>query len=101
MHDQAVKIQADERRRAERKLRHLQDDFRYALKKMSSPLDLNMTYEDVRIYPRYKLLPSYSHNSKQAVPLIKDLPEYKALEDEEGRRAAFAKFVKRQKACTV
>jgi len=33
----------------------------------------------------------------QAVPLIQDLPEYKALEDEEGRRAAFAKFVKRQK----
>ncbi len=33
----------------------------------------------------------------QAIPLIEHLPEYKALEDEEGRRAAFAKYVKRQK----
>lgn len=28
---------------------------------------------------------------------MQDLPEFKALEDEEGRRAAFSKFVKRQK----
>lgn len=33
----------------------------------------------------------------QAIPLIEHLPEYKALEDEEGRKAAFAKYVKRQK----
>ena len=31
------------------------------------------------------------------VPLIEHLPEYKALEEEDGRRAAFAKLVKRQK----
>jgi hypothetical protein len=31
------------------------------------------------------------------VPFIEHLPEYTALEDEEGRRAAFAKFVKRQR----
>lgn len=30
---------------------------------------------------------------------MQDLPEYKALEDEDSRRAAFAKFVKRQKVC--
>lgn len=35
----------------------------------------------------------------QAVPLMQDLPEYKALEDEEGRRAAFTRYVKRQKVC--
>jgi hypothetical protein len=29
--------------------------------------------------------------------LIEHLAEYKALEEEDGRRAAFAKFVKRQK----
>lgn len=29
---------------------------------------------------------------------MQELPEYKAIEDEEGRKAAFAKFVKRQKA---
>ncbi|KAI0788845.1 hypothetical protein C8Q75DRAFT_768185 [Abortiporus biennis] len=78
MHEQAVKQQADEKRRAERRQRHLQDDLRYALKKLPEPLDLNLTFED-------------------AIPLMESLPEYKAIEDEEGRRAAFAKFVKRQK----
>jgi len=29
--------------------------------------------------------------------MIENLPEYKALEDEDGRRAAFSKYVKRQK----
>src|ERR1700753_3250643 len=33
----------------------------------------------------------------QAVPLFEHLSEYKALEDEEARRIAFPKFVKRQK----
>ena len=31
------------------------------------------------------------------MPFIEHLPEFKAVEDEEGRRAAFTKFVKRQK----
>ncbi|KAG6821479.1 hypothetical protein H0H93_010203 [Arthromyces matolae] len=74
----AIKKQADEKRRAERKQRHLQDDLRYALKKLPDPLDVSLSYEEV-------------------VPLIQHLPEYSALEDDEGRRAAFAKFVKRQK----
>jgi pre-mRNA-processing factor 40 len=81
LHDQALRKQADERRRAERKQRHLQDDLRYALKKLPDPLDISLSYE-------------------AAVPIIEDLPEYKALDDE-GRRAAFAKFVKRQKACFI
>jgi pre-mRNA-processing factor 40 len=42
-----MKKQADERRRAERKQRHLQDDLRYALKKLSEPLDLSVSYEAV------------------------------------------------------
>lgn len=33
----------------------------------------------------------------QALPQIQDLPEFKAIDDEEGRKGAFAKFVKRQK----
>ncbi|CAL1714843.1 unnamed protein product [Somion occarium] len=78
MHDEAVRRQADEKRRAERRQRHLQDDLRYALKKLPEPIDINLPYEE-------------------AVPLMQDLPEFKALEDEEGRRAAFSKFVKRQK----
>ena len=55
----------------------MQDDLRYALKKLPQPIDITMSFED-------------------AVPLMDDLPEYKALE-EDGRRAAFAKFIKRQK----
>ena len=34
----------------------------------------------------------------QALPYMQNLPEYKAIEDDESRKAAFAKFVKRQKA---
>ncbi|KAL9713446.1 U1 snRNP protein [Leucoagaricus gongylophorus] len=72
-----VKKKADEKRRAERKQRHLQDDLRYAMRKLSEPLDITLSYD-------------------QVVPLIQDLPEYKVLDDE-GRRAAFTKYVKRQK----
>jgi hypothetical protein len=43
----ALKKQADEKRRAERKQRHLQDDLRYALKKLPEPLDINLSYEEV------------------------------------------------------
>ncbi|KAG6890015.1 hypothetical protein C0992_003360 [Termitomyces sp. T32_za158] len=78
LHDAAVKKQAEEKRRAERKQRHLQDDLRYAFKKLPEPLDINLSYEE-------------------AVPLIQHLPEFIAVDDDEGRRAAFAKFVKRQK----
>ncbi|KAI0305983.1 hypothetical protein B0F90DRAFT_1695150 [Multifurca ochricompacta] len=77
LHEQALKHQADEKRRTERKTRHMQDDLRYAMKKLPEPLDLNLGYED-------------------AIPLFEHLSEYKALDDE-GRRAAFSKFVKRQK----
>ncbi|KAF7977604.1 hypothetical protein HWV62_3214 [Athelia sp. TMB] len=78
LREQALKKQSDDKRRAERKQRHLQDDLRYALKKMAEPLDLNLSFEE-------------------AMPLIENLPEYKAVADDEGRRAAFSKFVKRQK----
>ncbi|KAH0582785.1 hypothetical protein H2248_010696 [Termitomyces sp. 'cryptogamus'] len=78
LHAAALKKQSEEKRRAERKQRHLQDDLRYALKKLPEPLDINMAFEEV-------------------VPLIQHLPEYIAVDDDEGRRAAFAKFVKRQK----
>ncbi|KAH9924721.1 uncharacterized protein B0H18DRAFT_1085405 [Fomitopsis serialis] len=78
LHGQALKQQADEKRRAERRLRHLQDDLRYALKKLPEPLDINLSYDE-------------------ALPSIQELPEFKALEDEDGRKAAYSKFVKRQK----
>ena len=50
LHEKVLKQAADEKRRAERKLRHLQDDLRYALKKLPEPLDVNLPYEDVRVY---------------------------------------------------
>ncbi|KAG8220839.1 hypothetical protein J3R82DRAFT_2333, partial [Butyriboletus roseoflavus] len=78
LHDQAVKKQQDEKRRYERRQRHLQDDLRYALKKLPDSVDINLSYEAI-------------------IPFIEHLPEYKAIEEEEGRRAAFVKFVKRQK----
>jgi pre-mRNA-processing factor 40 len=43
----AQKKQDEERKKVERKQRHMQDDLRYALKKLSEPLDVNMSYEDV------------------------------------------------------
>ncbi|KAF8207601.1 hypothetical protein K438DRAFT_2078167 [Mycena galopus ATCC 62051] len=77
MRDMALKKRADEKRRAERRLRHLQDDLRYALKKLNIPAE-TVEYE-------------------AAVPLMEDLPEYKALDDEESRKTAWSKYVKRQK----
>ncbi|KAF7327836.1 hypothetical protein MKEN_00363400 [Mycena kentingensis (nom. inval.)] len=77
LRDAAIKKRADEKRRAERRLRHLQDDLRYALKKLSIPPE-TVEYE-------------------AAVPLMQELPEFKALEDEESRKAAWNKYVKRQK----
>lgn len=48
LHDVSAKALAEERRRTERRQRHLQDDLRYALKKVST-IDINATYEDVRM----------------------------------------------------
>ena len=47
---EAIKQQADEKRRAERRQRHLQDDLRYALKKLPEPIVINLPYEDVRVF---------------------------------------------------
>nr|GAT60860.1 predicted protein [Mycena chlorophos] len=77
LQEAATKKRADEKRRAERRLRHLQDDLRYALKRLS--------------------IPSETVEYEAAVPLMQDLPEFKAIEDEEARKAAWSKYVKRQK----
>ena len=50
LHDKVLKQAADEKRRGERKLRHLQDDLRYALKKLPEPLDVSLPYEEVRVH---------------------------------------------------
>ncbi|GAA5953099.1 hypothetical protein JCM21900_005067 [Sporobolomyces salmonicolor] len=75
----AVRMAKEERRRAEKKLRLLVDDLRYAYKKLDPPVDLDSTYEDV-------------------LPRMQDTSEFQALEDnEDARRTAFDKFIKRQK----
>jgi pre-mRNA-processing factor 40 len=76
---------ADELRKAERRKRHQIEDLRSALKKMDPPIGLDVPYE-------------------QAVALMQDLKEFRAIEDEETRAAAFAKYVRKQKvgsACVL
>jgi pre-mRNA-processing factor 40 len=53
MHADAAKRHEEERRRTERKQRHLQDDLRYALKKLSEPIDVDMTFEQVNLPTLY------------------------------------------------
>lgn len=52
LHEKVLKQATDEQWRAERKLRHLQDDLRYVLKRLPESLDVNLPYEEARIYPR-------------------------------------------------
>lgn len=44
-----MKKQYEEKRRTERRQRHLQDDLRYAMKKLPEPLDITLSYEAVRL----------------------------------------------------
>ncbi|GAA5972082.1 hypothetical protein JCM8115_000816 [Rhodotorula mucilaginosa] len=76
----AVRAKRDERRRAEKRIRILVDDLRYALKKVDPPIDVDTaTYEEV-------------------VPLVNETDEWKALEgNEDARKQAWEKFVRRQK----
>ncbi|GAA5885633.1 hypothetical protein JCM6882_007505 [Rhodosporidiobolus microsporus] len=80
LHSRAVRAAKDDRRRAEKKLRLLIDDLRYAYKKLDDPpVDLDSTYEEV-------------------LPRIRETPEFVALEgNNEAARTAFDKFIKRQK----
>ncbi|ORY29117.1 hypothetical protein BCR39DRAFT_532681 [Naematelia encephala] len=78
IHERLAQAAADEARRTERKRRHRIDDLRYALKKVQRHIDLDMTYDE-------------------AVPHMQDLPEFKDITDEEDRKSAFDKFIKRQK----
>ncbi|BGP62244.1 U1 snRNP protein [Rhodotorula toruloides] len=80
LHHRAVRHARDERRRAEKKLRLLVDDLRYAFKKVDPPIDVDTaTWEDV-------------------VPLVEQTDEWAALEgNDEARKTAWEKFVRRQK----
>ena len=65
------------------------------MKNLPEPLDVNLSYEEVCV--------SCGHTSRRlrwlrTALLIEHLAEFKALDDE-GRRAAFSKFVNEQKVC--
>ncbi|KAK4685027.1 pre-mRNA-processing factor 40, partial [Tremellales sp. Uapishka_1] len=78
IHERLVQAKADDERRAERKKRHAIDDLRYALRKVQRHIDLEMTYEE-------------------AVPHMKDLAEFKNIAEDQDRKAAFEKYIRRQK----
>lgn len=75
------------------------DDLRYAYKKLDPPVDLESSYEDVS--PFHCGTPVFTdvteHGCVQNLERIKETPEFLALTDEESRRTAFDKFIKRQK----
>lgn len=77
---QAERDAREERRRAERRVRHLADDLRYALKRVDPPLELDAPFE-------------------QVLPRIRELPEYAELERlgaADAAPGAWDKFVRRQ-----
>ena len=78
MRERAQRAAADEARRAERKRRHRIEDLRYALKKVQRHIDPDMTYEEAERH-------------------MKDLEEFKVIEDLDDRKVAFDKFIQRQK----
>jgi hypothetical protein len=61
LHEQILKQQADEKRRAERRARHMQDDLRYAMKKLPEPLDINLGYEEVRVFCNVRIILANGH----------------------------------------
>lgn len=71
---------AEDKRRAEKKLRNAIDDLRYAIRDLEPEVEIETTYEDAK-------------------PRFEELKEYKALPDDESRRAAFDKYIARAKVC--
>ncbi|SCV67520.1 BQ2448_5131 [Microbotryum intermedium] len=78
LHTRVVRQNKEERRKAERKVRILVDDLKYAYKKLDPPVELGATYEEL-------------------LPRIQDAPEFVALTDEAQRRLAHEKFMRRLK----
>ncbi|WAR53206.1 hypothetical protein PtB15_2B637 [Puccinia triticina] len=77
--DYAVRIAKEDKRRAEKRLRNQIEDLRYALKKLSPPVQIDTPYEEA--------LERFSH-----------LAEFKALEgQDEGRKEAYNRYMERIK----
>lgn len=75
IHERLVRLAADEERRAERARRHRIEDLRDALRKVRA-IEADMAYD-------------------AALPHMQELAEFKAVADEDDRKAAFEKHVKR------
>ncbi len=116
----AVRHAKEDRRRQERQLRLEIDDLRYAYKKLDPPVELDATYEEVSI--SLCLVSRWSDGRTEArvglraggqpltvgliartqiLPRIQDTPEFVALKDEDARRTAFDKFIRRQKVSSI
>lgn len=79
LHDSAVRTAKEEKRRAEKRLRNQIEDFRYALKKLVPPIEIDTPYGE-------------------ALERFKDVPEFKALEgQDEGRKEAYNRYMERLK----
>ncbi|KIS00130.1 pre-mRNA-processing factor 40 [Cryptococcus deuterogattii 2001/935-1] len=76
-HSRLRQIADEEARRIERRKRRRIEDLRYALKKVGA-IELDMSYD-------------------QALPHMQDLEEFKEIEEEDDRKSAYEKFIKRQK----
>ena len=74
---QNEKVAREERKRAERRKRHLMDDLRYAMKKAEPPINLEGSYDE-------------------AATIMGQFREFEDL-DEQARKDVFEKFVRRQK----
>ncbi|EGG11939.1 uncharacterized protein MELLADRAFT_33054, partial [Melampsora larici-populina 98AG31] len=79
LHDDVVRVAKEERRRFEKRLRNQIEDLRYALKKLSPPIELDTPYEEA--------IERFSH-----------MQEYKSLDgQEDGRKEAFSRYMERLK----
>lgn len=79
MQDRATRLAREERRRAEKRLRNQTEDLRYALKKLTPPVELDTPYD-------------------QAVPQFSALLEFQALEGhDDARKEAYARYMDRLK----
>lgn len=96
--EELQKISKEESRRVERKLRHLSEDLRYALKKVAhhqpelyeNEEELSKPWEQVRDRLQGLRLPEWTAFEETTLPIDKERLE-------EARRGAWERFIKRQR----
>lgn len=86
----------DEQRRAERKLRHLSDDLRYALKKVNHPAFDSEEALDAKTWDEWKaVLADLDLREWHAFEIVEPVMGADAIDD--AQKSAWERFVKRQK----